>query len=64
MEEQEMRRLEEFKKKKKNEGARRIQRITAHRKYCCRQISKRYHSTLKNTTYTLLKDTGFFADKF
>lgn len=64
MEEQELRRLQEFEKKKKNEGARRIQRITAHRKYCCRQIAKRHNSTLKGDTYQLLKDVGFFTDKF
>ena len=56
--------MEEFEKKKKNEGARRVQRITAHRKYCCRQIAKKHNSMLKGNAYQLLKDTGFFVDTF
>lgn len=64
MEEEERQRLTVYENKKRQETKARQKRIDAHEKIVSRTVAKKYIANLKQNTYGLLKDAGFFMDAF
>ncbi len=64
MEQMEQRKLQDFERRKALERERKKNKIAAHRKIVARNIAKGYMSTLTSSSYSYLKDVGYFVDNF
>ena len=63
MEEEEAKRLADFKQRKALERNRKNGRRAAHQKMCCRAVSKNYFTNLRGNVLTDLKAAGYFFDE-
>lgn len=59
-----MRKKQEYERKKNLEREKKKNRIAAHKKFCSRQIAKKYNHGMKDHVYKYLADVGFFTNKF
>lgn len=64
MEQAELRKKQEFERRKQNEREKKKNKITAHRKIVSRTIAKQYISGMKDLAYNHLCDTGYFTNRF
>ena len=64
MEELEKKKLDAYEAKKSLEKSRREAKKVAHQKVVSRDVAKRFNSNLKGNTLVLLKDIGYFSDRF
>ena len=64
MEELEDKKLQAYEAKKSLERSRREAKKVAHQKVVCRATAKQYNRDLKVNTLVLLKDIGYFSDRF
>lgn len=64
MEQMEQRKLQEFERRKALERERKKNKIAAHRKIVARTIAKNYMASITGSSYSYLKDVGYFVDTF
>ena len=64
MEELEEKKLAAYEAKKSLEKSRREAKKVAHQKVVCRAVAKQFNRDLKVNTFVLLKDVGYFSDRF
>jgi len=64
MEELEQKKLDAYEAKKSLEKSRREAKKVAHQKVVSRSVAKTFNSNLKFNTLVLLKDIGYFSDRF
>jgi hypothetical protein len=64
MEQAEVRKKQEFEKKKANEREKKKNKVAAHKKVVSRMIAKQYNKGIKDNTYKFLVDVGYFTNSF
>lgn len=64
MEQAEMRKKQEFERRKQNERDKKKNKVAAHKKLVARVIAKKYNTGMKDYVYRNLKDVSFFTNKF
>ena len=64
MEQAELRKKQEFERRKQNEREKKKNKIGAHRKIVSRQISKQFVAGMKDLSYNHLATVGFFTNQF
>lgn len=64
MEQAELRKKQDFERRKQNERDKKKMRIAAHKKLISRVISKKYHNGMKDLAYGYLCDVSFFTNSF
>ncbi len=64
MEQAELRKKQEFERRKQNEREKKKNKVNAHRKVVSRQVAKQYIEDIKTNSYRLLTDVGYFNNRF
>ena len=64
MESAEVRKKQEFEKRKANEREKKKNKVAAHKKVVSRIIAKKYNQGMKDNAYKHLADVGFFTNSF
>lgn len=64
MEQAEVRKKQEFEKKKANEREKKKNKVAAHKKVVARIIAKKYNHGVRENAYKHLIDVGFFTNSF